>query len=754
MSNAVVKLPHLNRRQKRVLGITAVIIIAITVSLLWFSERRLIRAANDTLTISFSHPPGYYEEDFLLTLSVPHPEATIYFTLDGSLPDPTSGTVYTQPLPAEIPNVVVVRAQAVLPDGSVGPVSSGSYFIGLDTTLPMMSIIIDPDDFDSPKTGIYSNHEQRGRVWERPIDLTYVDSERENGFHLGAGMRIHGSFSRYFSNKKSLRLYFRGVYGDTKLNYPMFGNQGQVAFDLLVLHNAGKDLLLFKNQLTEQLMQEMDGYVARSRPTLLFINGQPWGIYNVRERITERLLAENYDIPSADISDTPNNRADLSPEELAVDTIHWENLMSFVLQNDLSDPDNYAYLQTQMDVENFVDYYLLQMYIANTDWPHHNVMQFRPRTPGGRWQWIVWDNDFAFGQVSRQMVTHVLQVEHPLRERMVILLEKLLANPNFRNLFITRAADLLNTTLSTENVSEKVAALTAEYGPDIHYEQERWSIETEWETAVNHMQDFAAQRPDFMRQHLVERLGLPGTAQLNFGLVDGEAGWIQINQLPPQPLPAQGIYFQDSKLQLQAIPAAGYQFLGWDGLPEGETAVSETITLPITHDLTLTPRFGLVDPAEPQVGDVYIRTAQFDDEPLGNWIELQVMREGGVDLRGWRLTDNDNKTTTDEGSLIFMDDPLLANLSEGTVILLVTTASTQNKERYPEDSWQNGILTLYVENGRIDTITDPWFNLSQQDNLVLLAPGASTDFADDVAIDFWGGDTGTTPGDFGLPPSE
>ena len=744
-------LQQLDRRQMVGIGVATVILVGI--SLLWLFEIHFIRASSDSLAISFSHPAGYYDEDFLLTLSVPHPEATIYFTLDGHLPDSSSGVIYNQPLSAKGPNVIIVRAQAVLPDGTAGPVASESFFVGLDATLPLMSIIIDPDDFNTPENGIYSNHSQRGREWERPINLTFVDVDRENGFQVGAGLRVHGSRTRYFSNKKSLRLYFRGDYGATKLNYPLFGNEGQIAFDLLVLHNGGQDLLLFKDQLTEQLMQEVDGFIPRTKPTLLFINGRAWGIYNIRERINERLLAENYDVPSADISDTPNNPDIQSPEQLAVDTVHWENLMNFVLENDLSDPDNYAYLQTQMDIENFVDYYLVQMYIANIDWPHHNVMQFRPRTPGGRWEWIIWDNDFAYGLVSRQMVAHVLGVEHPLGERMIIFLDKLLANPDFHNLFITRMADLLNTTLSTENVQGKIGVLVSTYGPDIRYEQERWSIEKDWETVVNHMQTFAAQRPDLMRQHMVERLELPGTAHINFGLVGGEAGWIKVNQLPPQQLPWQGTYFQNSTLQLQAIPAVGYQFLGWDGLPEGETAVSSTITLPVMHDLTLTPRFAPLDPTEPQVGDVRIRAVHLDDAQVGDLIELQVARDGGVDLRGWRLTDNDNKTATDEGSLIFTDGPLLADLAKGTAIRLITTSSVQNKEQFPEDGWQNGVLLLYVENDHIDTMTDPWFNLSQQDNLVLLAPGASADWSDDIAIDFWTENTTTMPDSFGLPPS-
>ena len=255
-----------------------------------------------------------------------------------------------------------------------------------------------------------------------------------------------------------------------------------------------------------------------------------------------------------------------SEEQLAVDTVHWENFMEFVLENDLTDPAHFAQLQTQIDLTGFVDYYLLQMFVANTDWPHHNVQQFRPRTQGGRWEWIVWDNDLAFERVDRQMVDHVLNVEHPLGERMEVLLNKLLANPQFRNLFITRAADLLNTTLATPNVLANIDELAGELEPDIGFEQDRWDLSGDWEEAVAHMRNYAEQRPGIMREHMVESLGLAGTAQLSFALAEGEAGWIVVNDTAPQKLPWQGIYFLGSTIELQAIPAAGYAFAGWDGI--------------------------------------------------------------------------------------------------------------------------------------------------------------------------------------------
>ena len=130
----------------------------------------------------------------------------------------------TQPihLSGTTPAVTVVRARAILPDGELGPVFSESYFVSVRATLPLLSLIIDPDDLWDPERGIYINYEGRGDVWERPVDITYVDKDRRSGFHVLAGIRIHGGGSRSF--EKGLRLYFRQEYGFSQLEYPLFAD--------------------------------------------------------------------------------------------------------------------------------------------------------------------------------------------------------------------------------------------------------------------------------------------------------------------------------------------------------------------------------------------------------------------------------------------------------------------------------------------------------------------------------------------------
>lgn len=749
---------HPGEKRTPVLLIMGAVLIGLILGLAWWEREAQSAAAEASaapLEIHFTPSPGEYGEDLMLEISVPHPQAQIYFTLDGRVPDPAVDPLYTEPIPltADPPQAVVVRALAMLPNGESGPVGSATYFMNLDTSLPKLSLIVDPDDLYNEETGIYVNHLERGREWERLVDVTYVDGQGNTAFHVGAGLRIHGELTRWYFDKKSLRLYFRSEYGPAKLAYPLFGEEGQIEFDKLILHNSGKDLLLFRNQLAERLSAEAGGFISRSRPTLLFINGELWGIYNIRESIDQRFLKQNFAVPAADLSDTPNIPSRQSAEQRAVDLLHWQNFMAFVEEKDLADPANYAYVETQIDLQNFVDYYLLEMYAGNTDWPHHNVEQFRPRTPGGRWEWLVWDNDRAFESIDRQMVDHVLVATHPLGEPMAMMLNKLLANPDFRNLFLTRAADLLNTSLSTAVVQGHIDDLEAQLGPDIELEKERWDISNEWADTVQFMSDFAIQRPAIMRQHFVESMGLDGTAEITFNQAGDPPGWIVVNDREPHQLPWSGTYFQGTDITLRAVPPAGYRFTGWEGIPDLEENES-LITIHVTGDLAATPLFEPLPADALQPGDVTIESYHADDkgEIEGDWFELRI-NKNGLDLSGWRITDNDTIEATDEGSIYFTPDPLLQNLRAGTLIRVIAAEISQNHTRYTKDDYQDNALVLYAGNGRgngrLDMQTDPWFNLAPRDNLLLLAPGPDGTW---IPIDLWTETDAVTPTTFGLPP--
>jgi hypothetical protein len=491
-----------------------------------------------------------------------------------------------------------------------------------------------------------------------------------------------------------------------------------------------------RNQLAAQLAFETDGYATHSRPTVLFLNGEPWGLYQIRERIDEDFLEDQYLITDADFLDSPESAI---RETLMGDRQHWDHLMAFVETHDLSDPAAYAYVESQVNLKNFIDYTIIQIYSANTDWPAHNVYLFRPRVPGGRWHWLFWDSDNGFGadsysQVDTDMISHLLDYNHPeTGGRDVMLFRKLLQNPVFRSDFLSRAATLLDTVLAPNAVIGHVDRLAADIAPDIEYETYRWPGPTDWHANVQQLREFAAQRPTYVRQHLAARLGLNGTTALNVEPPLEGSGQISLDGAILPKLPVQRHVFQNVPLRITAIPARGYRFDRWEPPELGQAAVLTLTTE--TAQLSIGPRFVRNDTHRSWIGDIRILDVHVNDtgDIEGDWFEVQALRPGGLDLTGWRITDNDTPTSTDEGTLIINDNPALTRVPWGTTIRIVATQTTANDKRFPQDDLNtlDRRVVLYVGNKTLNTTQDPWFNLGTRDNLVLLPPHL------DRGVAFW-----------------
>ena len=176
-----------------------------------------------------------------------------------------------------------------------------------------------------------------------------------------------------------------------------------------------------------------------------------------------------------------------------------------------------------------------------------------------------------------------------------------------------------------------------------------------------------------------------------------------------------------------AVPQPGYHFNQWAEI----NSAGNSLKLTIDGDQTLTPAFAKSPPNSPQPGDVLLSAIYDAGQTRVSVINLEIIRRDGIDLRGWRLTDNDTKTATDEGSFIFSDHSALAFLPVGTQVRLILTNTTQIADDLDNRDSQ---ITLYMGNGNLDGTADPGFNLGTNDNLVLLAPASTEQLNDEQSI--------------------
>ena len=552
-------------------------------------------------------PGGFYREPIEVSLGNSR-VSEIRYTLDGA--EPTQGsTLYTEPIALE--STTILRARKYRAGFNPSDAISRSYFIDeadVDVSLAVLSVITDPDNLWDPRTGIHAegldpddaNYEQRGRAWERPVTVEFYEANGDHEFSVNAGLRILGNTSREFP-KKSFVLYFREHYGTDALRYQMFDTIDRDRFESLVLRMGGDDgvadLPRMRDASMHTLFREAGGYGSAARPVFLYLNGAPWGIYNLRERIDVDYLAEHFGQADVDfIREADDVRAG--------DLDHWNATLSFFEGANLDLAQDLARAHDLIDIENFIDYYLFQIYAGNIDLVEANLVKFRPRFDGGRWRWLLWDVDVSFGLASSSPVTHdtlAWFTRDGARPDLgfynddgadslwaTIILRRLVEATATRYDFLNRLADLLNTALSRDHVLETLDEHAELLDPDIPYDLEIWSDEWDgtvegWLDEVEALREFARERPDVVRQLARDRFALTDAVLMVEG--DDEMGSVRVNTLEIDRFPWTGLYFREVPVTLEAVPADGFEFAGW-----GDASWPQTPTVRVLPERRTTVR--------------------------------------------------------------------------------------------------------------------------------------------------------------------
>ncbi|MCH8567459.1 MAG: CotH kinase family protein [Balneolales bacterium] len=618
----------------------------------------------------FSHESGFYEAPLEISLSHAYPHAQIYLTFDGSIPNSES-ELYTETLLLEdrsaepdvltqiptnnldesfrawfppaspVRKAVVVRAVAKI-NGLYTPPVTRTYFVyeqenEPDFTLGVVSLVFPPDSLFGYERGIYvpgingsdenphsGNFNQRGIEWEREVSFELF----EHGnimMRQDAGVRTHGGFSRHFP-MKSLRLYARGEFGENRFNYPFFPDNEYNSFNRLILRNSGNDFgfTMFMDAAAQAVVRNMNFDTQAYRPLIVFLNGEYWGVHNLRERYDKHYLERVYGVDGDNI-DLLTNRYVVSEG----DNEDYLSMLTYALENDLSDPYHFEYMQTRMDIDNYLDYYTAQVYFGNNDWPQNNIIywrnrvSFNPNAPAGhdgRWRWMVFDVDRSLGyytDASYDMLEWILLPENPRTGQAWPneLFLSLMDNPRFRNGFINRIADHLNTTFLPERVEQIVNELLQPLVPNMDEHINRWVNHESYDIWLNNrvplMFTYAQDRPEYLTQHVLEHFGLEGTHRLRLDIASGN-GEIQLNSLnlstqidenDEEVFPWSGFYFGDIPVNIEAKAAEGWRFSHWEYGTRGYDSIIPTdpeVELNLRGNFNLTAHFVAAEETLPE----------------------------------------------------------------------------------------------------------------------------------------------------------
>ena len=681
----------------------------------------------------FSHTSGFYQADFFLTLSSGEPGTMIYYTLDGSEPDPEGleGITYryknswpqnpwSQPGPfltgsfhtrlyeeplhvrdrsAEPDSLTrkssayntnyyfpsspvfkgtVVRAMAVTPGMDPSRIVSHVYFVHQDARskfhLPVISIatnenhLFDYDngiytpgiDFDNWRQhnpgsqvngGLPANYHRRGEEWEYPAHLTYFDTySTVPDLSQDIGIRIHGGWSRAYP-MKSLRLYARNAYGTSRLDHPFFPDYPYDSFKRLILRNSGNDwaTTMFRDAVIQEVIGPLRFNTQEYRPAILFLNGEYWGIHNIRERYDKHYLARVFGVDEDGI--------DLLTHDGVIQEggrVHYVNTLNYIRDHDMASEEHFEYVRTRIDLENFMDYQIANIYAVNTDWPANNIdfwrkqtFAYEPESPyghDGRWRWLAYDMDFGFGLIhtfdhnTLAFATATGGQNWPNPDWSTFLLRSLLGNMEFRNDFINRFADLLNTRFHADTVIGIIEGFERRLEPEISAHINRWKQPGNpgaWRNNVQVMKKFASGRPSWQRFHIRDFFGLQGQGPLTVNVSDPSHGHVKINTIEIRFEPHgnmgpsnawTGTYFTGIPIRLEAVPADGFAFSHWEGVESGEDPV---IYGEIPELNNLTAHFTAVD-TETLILYWYLDTSIPNDQPLETLEPSFSLTEGAL----------------------------------------------------------------------------------------------------------------------------
>lgn len=455
-------------------------------------------ATTAEIDVSFSSQGGFYDSAFYLTLSCPQ-GLTIHYTLNGNVPTHFD-KVYEKPLllneklysksniytiqtcpnstwfvPDAVKKCIVIRAATFDEDGNrLGSVTTNSYFINsiesYSTSLPIISICADSTALFGYEEGIllqegaHNNSLQHGMGWERICNVEFYEHDN-SGFNQQAGIRMHGTNTRE-GIQKGMKIYARKEYGQKRFCHRLFDNTDIQNYKNLVLKPMQEGYI--SDQICTQIAQPLNFETPQSRPVVLFLNGEYWGIYFLKERPNEKFISNHYGFNKENI----NIIESWSSIPIFGDNENFIKMMRWFLHANLSNADEYEQACQLIDINCFIDYYCFQLFTANSDWPNNNIRCWQACE--GKWRWIFYDGDCTMTAYPNMLINTLYSEEN--KDISTLVFSKLLGNTSFRDQFYERFGKLLTHEFDPKNTKKHLANCINTINPEMNSHFQRFGF--------------------------------------------------------------------------------------------------------------------------------------------------------------------------------------------------------------------------------------------------------------------------------------
>jgi len=525
----------------------------------------------------FSHAPGFYAGAIDVTITCANPNATIYYTLDGTDPNATS-TVYTGPV--NIPSTAVLRAIAY----DVNPpsfVETNTYFINENHGVPVVSVC-SGDLYDLVANGN-----------QGPDDVGAFELFEQNGAFIDEGQghfNKHGNDSWAYP-QRGFDFIMRDQFGyNDDIDHLIFPNDtDRTDFQRLILKPGASDNYPFepggahiRDAFIHTLSIRADMLLDERtwRPCVVYLNGEYWGVYEIREKADDHDYTDYYyDQDKFDLQYLKTWGATWEEYGAPNAQQDWDDLVNYIMTNNMAPGPNFDYAKSQLKWASLCDYFMFNSYVVNQDWLNWNTAWWRGLNPLGskkKWRYVLWDMDASFGHyinftgipdpTANADPCNVENLPNPGGQGHTDILEKLInENPQVEQYYITRYIDLINTHFSCAYMNQLLDSMLNEIAPEMVDHVARWGgTVAGWEANVQAMRDFIDARCLAMEQGLIDCYSLTGPYDVTFDVDPPNSGEIKVNSINPPNYPWTTQYYGGINTITIATPEPGYMFDHWE----------------------------------------------------------------------------------------------------------------------------------------------------------------------------------------------
>ena len=447
------------------------------------------------------------------------------------------------------------------------------YAIDVPTNFPIVSLATKPANLWDDEIGIsvrgasawmdsstgFWKNTNYNKKWEREVRVVFVDNDRSELLNQTAGIRVFGGMSRHRS-QKSYRLVARSKYGSKRFSAPVFERREYEEFKSLILRNSSGDAnkSRFRDVFATQLVKGLDLEIQESQTVTLFMNGEYMGIYNLREHIREHYLSSVGSCSKKHIDLIQgHSKAEHGDARGYLDFYNW------LKRADLGDPAAFLKLNSTIDVRNYLNYLLVQIYLNNID--SMGNVRFWRADDQSPFRWILYDTDLGLDgskPASWNYLKHRLspvQTDWFNKPWSTTLITRMLAHDSIKADFIQQGCWLLNTVFQEKHFEQKLDSMVLHFEEDVALQQERRGELRNWSKHVEDIREYGEVRPSYMREHLKAQFDLGEMYWLEVLNETPDLGGFRINGNPTNRDSSHtGFYFPDCPLKIEWMPKDGH----------------------------------------------------------------------------------------------------------------------------------------------------------------------------------------------------